>query len=86
MIEADQQITSREVELRKPATSSGAFFWLCAFYFIYCARPEDWDPCPRVHSPCQDHRRVCSGIAEQPGQDAAQIPEISPGSQAIYSL
>jgi O-antigen ligase len=42
MIEADQQITSREVELRKPATSSGAFFWLCAFYFIYCARPEDW--------------------------------------------
>ena len=21
-----------------------AFFWLCAFYFVYCARPEDWIP------------------------------------------
>jgi len=26
----------------KPATLNGAFFWLCAFYFVYCARPEDW--------------------------------------------
>src|ERR1022692_516528 len=23
---------------------SGAFFWLCAFYVVYCARPEDWIP------------------------------------------
>lgn len=23
---------------------SGAFFWLSAFYFVYCARPEDWVP------------------------------------------
>jgi len=22
----------------------GAFFWLCAFYVVYCARPEDWIP------------------------------------------
>jgi len=22
----------------------GAFFWLCAFWFVYCARPEDWIP------------------------------------------
>jgi O-antigen ligase len=22
----------------------GAFFWLTAFYFVYCARPEDWIP------------------------------------------
>jgi O-antigen ligase len=21
-----------------------AFFWLCAFWFVYCARPEDWIP------------------------------------------
>lgn len=21
---------------------AGAFFWLSAFYFVYCARPEDW--------------------------------------------
>src|SRR5437879_1676449 len=25
-------------------TLSGAFFWLSAFYFVYCARPEDWIP------------------------------------------
>ncbi len=23
---------------------SGAFFWLSAFYIVYCARPEDWIP------------------------------------------
>lgn len=23
---------------------TGAFFWLSAFYFVYCARPEDWVP------------------------------------------
>ncbi len=44
MIEADQQIASRKVELRKPASLTGAFFWLTAFYFVYCARPEDWIP------------------------------------------
>lgn len=22
----------------------GAFFWLSAFYVVYCARPEDWIP------------------------------------------
>jgi hypothetical protein len=26
------------------ATSTGAFFWLSAFYVVYCARPEDWIP------------------------------------------
>ena len=31
----------------RPASKSevsGAFFWLCAFFFVYCARPEDWIP------------------------------------------
>jgi hypothetical protein len=23
---------------------AGAFFWLSAFYLVYCARPEDWIP------------------------------------------
>jgi hypothetical protein len=23
---------------------SGPFFWLSAFYFVYCIRPEDWIP------------------------------------------
>ncbi|MGA8761577.1 MAG: hypothetical protein WB562_01700, partial [Candidatus Sulfotelmatobacter sp.] len=26
--------------------SGVAFFWLSAFYFVYCARPEDWIPVP----------------------------------------
>jgi O-antigen ligase len=42
LIEADQQIAAGEMKLRKPASLNGAFFWLSAFYFIYCARPEDW--------------------------------------------
>ena len=51
MIEADQQIASTkqqvrsgEANVRKPASLSGAFFWLSAFYFVYCARPEEWIP------------------------------------------
>ncbi len=33
----DQETVKRKV-------LSGAFFWLCAFYFVYCARPEEWVP------------------------------------------
>ena len=28
----------------KTAPLQGAFFWLSAFYVVYCARPEDWIP------------------------------------------
>ena len=28
----------------KSAPLKGAFFWLSAFYVVYCARPEDWIP------------------------------------------
>ena len=44
MIEADQKTGAREVKVRKPANLNGAFFWLSAFYVVYCARPEDWIP------------------------------------------
>ncbi len=30
--------------MRKRAPLGGAFFWLSAFYVVYCARPEDWIP------------------------------------------
>jgi len=43
-METDHQIESRRLKARKPASLNGAFFWLCAFYFVYCARPEDWIP------------------------------------------
>ena len=44
MREAYQQVAPRAGELRQPAALSGAFFWLTAFYVVYCARPEDWIP------------------------------------------
>ena len=28
----------------RPEPLPGAFFWLTAFYVVYCARPEDWIP------------------------------------------
>lgn len=34
--EGDRRLPQKE--------SSGAFFWLCAFFVVYCARPEDWIP------------------------------------------
>jgi len=40
----DRNIDERLVEAPKPAARSGAFFWLTAFYVLYCARPEDWIP------------------------------------------
>jgi len=41
---AERQIGARFLELRKPAAPSAGFFWLTAFYVVYCARPEDWIP------------------------------------------
>lgn len=34
--------TQRVTLQREPL--AGAFFWLSAFYLVYCARPEDWIP------------------------------------------
>ena len=33
---------NRFAKIREPLT--GVFFWLSAFYVVYCARPEDWIP------------------------------------------
>ncbi|MFZ0814638.1 MAG: O-antigen ligase family protein [Candidatus Sulfotelmatobacter sp.] len=44
MRDANREVAARAVELRKPAAPGGAFFWLNAFYIVYCARPEDWIP------------------------------------------
>lgn len=35
---------SRRRHSRKKEVLGGAFFWLTAFYFIYCARPTDFTP------------------------------------------
>jgi len=35
-------VAVRTKEARNPMRV--AFFWLAAFYFVYCARPEDWIP------------------------------------------
>jgi O-Antigen ligase len=34
--------TRTVAKIREP--QAGVFFWLSAFYFVYCARPEDWIP------------------------------------------
>lgn len=45
MLEEDQEIPPRSLELRQAsAPLGGAFFWLSAFYIVYCTRPEDWIP------------------------------------------
>jgi O-antigen ligase len=37
-----EKIDPKVEQRREPL--QGAFFWLCAFYVVYCARPEDWIP------------------------------------------
>ncbi len=39
----DENISQTSPEAKKGALS-GAFFWLSAFYAVYCLRPEDWVP------------------------------------------
>ncbi|MGA9977135.1 MAG: O-antigen ligase family protein [Candidatus Sulfotelmatobacter sp.] len=43
-METEQRVSPRAFNLPKKEVLSGAFFWLGAFYFVYCARPEDWVP------------------------------------------
>jgi O-antigen ligase len=43
-METQQRFSLRALNLPKKEVLSGAFFWLGAFYFVYCARPEDWVP------------------------------------------
>jgi O-antigen ligase len=49
-----ERVRSRALEKQAPAVRitqvkprdplRGAFFWLSIFYFVYCARPQDWVP------------------------------------------
>jgi len=41
---AEQMVGARFIASRKAATPTAGFFWLTAFYVVYCARPEDWIP------------------------------------------
>jgi O-antigen ligase len=43
-METAGQISQTRQLSRKQQLLSGAFFWLCSFYFVYCARPGDWIP------------------------------------------
>ncbi|MCU1304258.1 MAG: hypothetical protein JWQ87_4542 [Candidatus Sulfotelmatobacter sp.] len=41
----DQKIARRSLDLPQASPSlNGPFFWLSAFYIVYCTRPEDWIP------------------------------------------
>src|SRR6476661_4665926 len=40
----DQQFTVNGGVRRRPDPLKSAFLWLSVFYFVYCARPEDWVP------------------------------------------
>jgi O-antigen ligase len=44
LIDTQEQIWQSAPPQRKKEVLSGAFFWLSAFYLVYCARPEDWIP------------------------------------------
>jgi O-antigen ligase len=42
--ETGRQISATTKQAPKREPLSGAFFWLSAFYVVYCARPEEWIP------------------------------------------
>jgi O-antigen ligase len=39
-----EQVVPDKVAPRHKEPMAGAYFWLTAFYIVYCARPEDWIP------------------------------------------
>jgi O-antigen ligase len=39
-----RQVLGNDQPREEKKVLNGAFFWLSAFYFVYCARPEDWLP------------------------------------------
>ena len=38
------EVSGRRTSFRAADPTKGAFFWLSAFFVVYCARPEDWIP------------------------------------------
>ena len=44
MIQAMERVSEATRTGRKKDALSGPFFWLSAFYVVYCTRPEDWIP------------------------------------------
>src|SRR6202521_697511 len=41
----DQTTATKRVVYARPSEPlHGAYFWLSLFYFVYCARPQDWIP------------------------------------------
>ncbi len=38
------EISGRRTSFRAADPTKNAFFWLCGFFVVYCARPEDWVP------------------------------------------
>src|SRR5215472_661340 len=43
-MEATKGIRRSWAGLVRPEPLGGAYFWLLVFFFVYCARPEDWIP------------------------------------------
>src|SRR6266516_4912541 len=42
--ETPVEILGRRRTFEVAGPTKSAFFWLSAFFFVYCARPEDWIP------------------------------------------
>src|SRR5215472_1569445 len=45
---ATQEATAQSHSVQRSEPLAGAYFWLLAFFVVYCARPEDWIPALRV--------------------------------------
>jgi len=60
------------------------FFWLSAFYFVYCARPEDWIP-GLAYIPLAKFT-VClrSGTPDECGTNQAPVPRFTQG-RALFA-
>src|SRR5208282_4161008 len=41
---APAEVSGRRTSFRAADPTKNAFFWLSAFFVVYCARPEDWVP------------------------------------------
>jgi len=66
---------------------AGAFFWLSAFYFVYCARPEDWIPILK-YIPLAKITGVCAlfGLLNSLGKTQRKFKDLPPEANYLLAM
>ena len=79
--------TTRKMPAFQREPLSGAFFWLCAFYLIYCARPEDWIP-GLAYIPLVKISGICAllGLVTSAGKSKRGLQHLPTEAKVLFGM